>query len=105
MGGGALMIPALIFLHVGEASTVVTTDLTDAAVYKSGGGIMHAREGKPKLQAGRLPGRRFGPLRPSRPPPRALVHPQHQSRARQPAEEVHRIRLPAGLSSASIALA
>jgi uncharacterized membrane protein YfcA len=38
MGGGALMTPALIFLGVGGgvASTVVTSDLTAAAVYKSG---------------------------------------------------------------------
>ena len=28
MGGGALMTPALIFLGVGEAATVVTADLT-----------------------------------------------------------------------------
>ena len=36
MGGGALMTPALIFLGVGGASTVVTADLTAAAIYKSG---------------------------------------------------------------------
>ena len=30
MGGGALMTPALIFLGVGDASTVVTADLTAA---------------------------------------------------------------------------
>jgi uncharacterized membrane protein YfcA len=47
MGGGALMTPALIFLGVGGASTVVTADLTAAAIYKSGGAITHAREGKP----------------------------------------------------------
>jgi uncharacterized protein len=47
MGGGALMTPALIFLGVGDASTVVTADLTAAAIYKSGGAITHAREGKP----------------------------------------------------------
>ena len=35
MGGGALMTPALIFLGVGGASTVVTADLTAAAIYKS----------------------------------------------------------------------
>jgi uncharacterized membrane protein YfcA len=47
MGGGALMTPALIFLGVGGASTVVTADLTASAIYKSGGAITHAREGKP----------------------------------------------------------
>ena len=47
MGGGALMTPALIFLGVGGASTVVTADLTAAAIYKSGGAITHAREGSP----------------------------------------------------------
>jgi hypothetical protein len=50
MGGGALMTPALIFLGVGDASTVVTADLTAAAVYKSGGAIVHAREGSPHLR-------------------------------------------------------
>ncbi len=49
MGGGALMTPALIFLGVGEAATVVTADLTAAAVYKSGGAIVHHREGSPHL--------------------------------------------------------
>jgi uncharacterized protein len=47
MGGGALMTPALIFLGVGDASTVVTADLTASAVYKTGGAITHAREGQP----------------------------------------------------------
>jgi uncharacterized membrane protein YfcA len=42
MGGGALMTPALIFLGVGDASTVVTADLTASAVYKTGGAITHA---------------------------------------------------------------
>ena len=49
MGGGALMTPALIFLGVGEAATVVTADLTAAAVYKTGGALVHAREGSPNL--------------------------------------------------------
>ena len=49
MGGGALMTPALIFLGVGDASTVVTADLTAAAIYKSGGALMHQREGSPQL--------------------------------------------------------
>ena len=50
MGGGALMTPALIFLGVGEAATVVTADLTAAAVYKSGGAIVHKREGSPNMK-------------------------------------------------------
>src|SRR6478735_5448588 len=50
MGGGALMTPALIFLGVGDASTVVTADLTAAAVYKTGGAIVHWREGSPNLE-------------------------------------------------------
>ncbi|UFN46314.1 sulfite exporter TauE/SafE family protein [Nocardioides okcheonensis] len=50
MGGGALMTPALIFLGVGDAATVVTADLTAAAVYKSGGAIVHKREGSPDLR-------------------------------------------------------
>jgi len=50
MGGGALMTPALIFLGVGNASTVVTADLTAAAVYKSGGAVIHWREGSPNLR-------------------------------------------------------
>ncbi|MBO0845324.1 MAG: sulfite exporter TauE/SafE family protein [Nocardioides sp.] len=47
MGGGALMTPALIFLGVGDASSVVTADLTAAAIYKTGGAVTHAKEGKP----------------------------------------------------------
>ena len=40
MGGGALMTPALIFLGVGDdAATIVTADLTAAAVYKTGGAM------------------------------------------------------------------
>lgn len=50
MGGGALMTPALIFLGVGETTAVVTADLTAAAVYKTGGAIVHSREGSPNLQ-------------------------------------------------------
>ena len=50
MGGGALMTPALIFLGVGHTSAVVTADLTAAAVYKSGGALVHARHGAPNLQ-------------------------------------------------------
>jgi uncharacterized membrane protein YfcA len=49
MGGGALMTPALIFLGVGDASTVVTADLTAAAIYKSFGAATHAREGSPNV--------------------------------------------------------
>lgn len=49
MGGGALMTPALIFLGVGETATVVTADLTAAAIYKTGGAAVHARQGSPNL--------------------------------------------------------
>jgi uncharacterized membrane protein YfcA len=49
MGGGALMTPALIFLGVGDAATVVTADLTAAAIYKTGGAIQHGRQGSPDL--------------------------------------------------------
>src|SRR6476619_2097441 len=50
MGGGALMTPALIFLGVGDAATVVTADLTAAAVYKTGGALVHRREGSPNMR-------------------------------------------------------
>lgn len=50
MGGGALMTPALIFLGVGETSAVITADLTAAAVYKSGGAVVHSRHGAPNFQ-------------------------------------------------------
>jgi hypothetical protein len=50
MGGGALMTPALIFLGVGAAPTVVTADLTAAAIYKTGGAIVHKREGSPHVR-------------------------------------------------------
>jgi len=53
MGGGALMTPALIFLGVGHTSAVVTADLTAAAVYKTGGAIVHSREGAPNFQLAR----------------------------------------------------
>jgi uncharacterized membrane protein YfcA len=49
MGGGALMTPALIFLGVGDAPTVVTADLTAAAVYKTGGALVHRRKGSPNM--------------------------------------------------------
>lgn len=47
MGGGALMTPALIFLGVGDTAKIVTADLTAAAIYKTGGAIVHSREGSP----------------------------------------------------------
>jgi uncharacterized protein len=53
MGGGALMTPALIFLGVGDASAVVTADLTAAAVYKTGGAVVHSREGSPNFTLAR----------------------------------------------------
>jgi uncharacterized membrane protein YfcA len=50
MGGGALMTPALIFLGVGNTSSIVTADLTAAAVYKSGGALVHSRQGSPNFR-------------------------------------------------------
>src|SRR5690242_5395845 len=67
MGGGALMTPALIFLGVGDAATVVTADLTAAAVYKTGGALVHKREGSPNMRlagyliAGSVPMALLGP--------------------------------------------
>jgi uncharacterized membrane protein YfcA len=67
MGGGALMTPALIFLGVGGASTVVTADLTASAVYKAGGALVHWRHGSPNLRlagwlmAGSVPMAFLGP--------------------------------------------
>jgi uncharacterized membrane protein YfcA len=49
MGGGALMTPALIFLGVGNASAVVTADLTAAAVSRGAGALTHARQGSPNM--------------------------------------------------------
>lgn len=46
MGGGALMTPALIFLGVGDASAVVTADLTAAAIYKTGALLCTGAEGR-----------------------------------------------------------
>jgi uncharacterized protein len=50
MGGGALMTPALIFLGVGETAAVVTADLTAAAVYKTGGALVHKKHGQPNME-------------------------------------------------------
>ncbi|HJQ05716.1 MAG TPA: sulfite exporter TauE/SafE family protein [Nocardioides sp.] len=69
MGGGALMTPALIFLGIGggEAATIVTADLTAAAIYKSGGALVHAKVGAPNFRlagwliAGSVPMAFLGP--------------------------------------------
>jgi uncharacterized protein len=67
MGGGALMTPALIFLGVGNASTVVTADLTAAAISRSAGAATHARQGSPNwtlakwLIIGSVPAALLGP--------------------------------------------
>lgn len=67
MGGGALMTPALLFLGVGSASTIVTADLTASAVYKSGSALVHWRHGSPNLKlagwlmAGSVPMAFLGP--------------------------------------------
>src|SRR3982751_6033001 len=50
MGGGALMTPALIFLGVGNVASIVTANLTAAAIYKSGGAAVHWRCGSPNLR-------------------------------------------------------
>ncbi|MFN8193125.1 MAG: sulfite exporter TauE/SafE family protein [Nocardioidaceae bacterium] len=50
MGGGALMTPALILLGFADASAVVTADLTAAAVYKTGGAVVHSKHGQPNLK-------------------------------------------------------
>ncbi|MBS45156.1 MAG: hypothetical protein CMH83_18695 [Nocardioides sp.] len=70
MGGGALMTPALLFLGVGggEAATIVAADLTAAAIYKTGGAVVHAREGSPNwqlakwLMLGSIPFALLGPV-------------------------------------------
>jgi uncharacterized membrane protein YfcA len=68
MGGGALMTPALIFLGVGNTSTIVTADLTAAAVSRSAGAAMHWRQGSPNLAlagwliVGSVPCAFLGPL-------------------------------------------
>src|SRR5438552_9866962 len=54
MGGGALMTPALIFLGVGNVSSIVTADLTAAAIYKTGGAAVHWRCGAPNLRLAAL---------------------------------------------------
>jgi uncharacterized protein len=54
MGGGALMTPALIFLGVGHVSSIVTADLTAAAIYKSGGAAVHWRGGCANLRLAAL---------------------------------------------------
>ncbi len=50
MGGGALMTPALIFLGVGDTSSVVTADLAASAVSRSTGAVVHWRQGSPNLE-------------------------------------------------------
>ena len=50
MGGGALMTPALIFLNVGNTATVIAADLTAAAVYKTGGALVHRKHGDPHMK-------------------------------------------------------
>ncbi|MGH3448301.1 MAG: sulfite exporter TauE/SafE family protein, partial [Nocardioidaceae bacterium] len=50
MGGGALMTPALIFLGVGNATSVVTADLAASAVSRTSGAAVHWRQGSPNLK-------------------------------------------------------
>ena len=87
MGGGALMTPALIFLGVGDAATVVTADLTAAAIYKTGGAVVHAREGSPNftlakwLILGSVPMALLGPADPRGRRPGARVARRRCSRS------------------------
>src|SRR5438045_7328630 len=50
MGGGALMTPALIFLGVGNVSSIVTADLTPDPIYMTGSAPVHLRSGLPNLR-------------------------------------------------------
>jgi uncharacterized protein len=54
MGGGALMTPVLIFLGVGNVSSIITADLTAAAIYKTGGAAVHWRGGSANLRLAAL---------------------------------------------------
>ena len=84
------MTPALIFLGVGDAATVVTADLTAAAVYKTGGAIVHKREGSPHMRLatwlviGSVPMALLGPL------PHQLA--RSARRPRPDPQAVHRLR-------------
>ncbi len=97
MGGGALMTPALLFLGAGSggAAAIVAADLTAAAVYKSGGAIVHAREGSPNLTlakwliAGSVPFALAGPYI-----VKAVTDDPDPARVR--AEDVDRLRPAAG---------
>ena len=91
MGGGALMTPALIFLGVGDAATVVTADLTAAAIYKTGGAIVHAREGSPNLDAGQVADPRLGADGAARAVPGRRAH-RRRGAARLRRSRWHRLR-------------
>ena len=67
------MTPALIFLGVGDAATVVTADLTAAAVYKTAGHRAQAR-GFAEHAAGGLARRRLGADGAARAVPGVVVH-------------------------------
>src|SRR5438046_8975033 len=54
MGGGALITPALLFVGLGNVSSIVTADLTAAAIYKTGGAAVHWRCGSPNLRLAAL---------------------------------------------------
>ena len=60
MGGGALMTPALIFLGVGHTASIVTADLTAAAVYKTGGAIVARPRGLAQPDARQVADHRVG---------------------------------------------
>ena len=92
MGGGALMTPALIFLGVGNASAVVTADLTAAAISRSAGAVTHARQGSPNMTLAKwlIIGSVPAALR------RSVDHPRPRGRrpglGRPAAVGVHRVR-------------
>ena len=48
------MTPTLIFLGVGNASAIVTADLTVAAMYKAGGAAVHWRGESPNRRLAAL---------------------------------------------------
>ncbi len=66
MGGGALMTPALIFLGVGNASAVVTADLTAAAISRSAGAVDPRPPGLAEPDPRQVAHRRVGPGGPGR---------------------------------------
>ena len=92
MGGGALMTPALIFLGVGDASAVVTADLTAAAIYKTRRRRDPRPPGLTELDPRQVADHRVRAVRPAR----ALAGPRRRrgrpGDRRTAAQGVHRLR-------------